>query len=210
MRRVERALISLTDKSGCEDFAGALAAMGIEILSTGGTALKLRGSGIIVTDVSDFTGFPEMLDGRVKTLHPLVHGGILNQRDNADHQQQCRDQGIKPIDILAVNLYAFAKTVAVPGCTLVDAIENIDIGGPTLLRAAAKNFHDVTVIIDPADYPQVLAELRAHGNTTLVTRFQLARKVFELTSTYDTAIAQWLRTVDPAIDPYFSGVGDHA
>lgn len=210
MRRVERALISLTDKSGCEDFAGALAAMGIEILSTGGTALKLRGSGVKVTDVSDFTGFPEMLDGRVKTLHPLVHGGILNQRDNADHQRQCRDQGIKPIDILAVNLYAFAKTVAVPGCTLVDAIENIDIGGPTLLRAAAKNFHDVTVIIDPADYPQVLAELRAHGNTTLVTRFQLARKVFELTSTYDTAIAQWLRTVDPAIDPYFSGAGDHA
>jgi len=210
MRRVERALISLTDKSGCEDFAGALAAMGIEILSTGGTALKLRGSGIKVTDVSDFTGFPEMLDGRVKTLHPLVHGGILNQRDNADHQRQCRDQGIKPIDILAVNLYAFAKTVAVPGCTLVDAIENIDIGGPTLLRAAAKNFHDVTVIIDPADYPQVLAELRAHGNTTLVTRFQLARKVFELTSTYDTAIAQWLRTVDPVTDPYFSGAGDHA
>src|SRR5665647_250831 len=208
MRRVERALISLTDKSGCEDFAGALVAMGIEILSTGGTALKLRGSGMKVTDVSDFTGFPEMLDGRVKTLHPLVHGGILYQRDNADHQRQCSDQGIKPIDILAVNLYAFAKTVAVPGCTLVDAIENIDIGGPTLLRAAAKNFHDVTVIIDPADYPQVLAELRAHGNTTLVTRFQLARKVFELTSTYDTAIAQWLRTVDPAIDPYFSGAGD--
>ena len=210
MRRVERALISLTDKSGCEEFAGALAAMGIEILSTGGTAQKLRGSGIQVTDVSDFTGFPEMLDGRVKTLHPLVHGGILNQRDNAEHQRQCSEHGIKPIDILAVNLYAFAKTVAVPGCTLADAIENIDIGGPTLLRAAAKNFHDVTVIIDPADYAQVLAELRTHGNTTLVTRFRLARKVFELTSAYDTAIAQWLQTVDPATDTYFSEADDHA
>ncbi len=210
MRRVERALISLTDKSGCEDFAGALATMGIEILSTGGTAQKLRGSGIQVTDVSDFTGFPEMLDGRVKTLHPLVHGGILNQRDNAEHQRQCSEQGIKPIDILAVNLYAFAKTVAIPGCTLVDAIENIDIGGPTLLRAAAKNFHDVTVIIDPSDYAQVLAELRTHGNTTLVTRFRLARKVFELTSAYDTAIAQWLQAVDPATDSYFSGADDHA
>lgn len=210
MRKVERALISLTDKSGCEDFAGSLAAMGIEILSTGGTAQKLRGSGIQVTDVSDFTGFPEMLDGRVKTLHPLVHGGILNQRDNAEHQRQCKEQGIKPIDILAVNLYAFAKTVAVPGCTLADAIENIDIGGPTLLRAAAKNFHDVTVIIDPADYAQVLSELRAHGNTTPATRFRLARKVFELTSAYDTAIALWLQTVDPATDPYFSGTDDHA
>ncbi len=210
MRRVERALISLTDKSGCEGFAGALAAMGIEILSTGGTAQKLRASGLKVTDVSEFTGFPEMLDGRVKTLHPLVHGGILNQRENADHQGQCRQHGIKPIDIVAVNLYAFAQTVSDPGCTLADAIENIDIGGPTLLRASAKNFQDVTVIIDPTDYPQVLSELQAQGNTTLATRFRLARKVFELTSTYDTAIAQWLRTVDPAVDPYFSGADDHA
>jgi len=210
MRRVERALISLTDKSGCEDFAVALAAMGIEILSTGGTAQKLRASGLAVTDVSEFTGFPEMLDGRVKTLHPLVHGGILNQRGNANHQEQCQAHGIKPIDIVAVNLYAFAKTVAVPGCTLTDAIENIDIGGPTLLRASAKNFQDVTVIVDPADYPQVLSELQARGNTTLSTRFRLARKVFELTSAYDTAIVQWLRTVDPETDPYFAGADDHA
>ena len=210
MRRVERALISLTDKSGCEEFARALAAMGIEILSTGGTARKLRDSGIQVTEVSDFTGFPEMLDGRVKTLHPLVHGGILNQRDNAAHRQQCSAHGIKPIDIVAVNLYAFAKTVAVPGCTLADAIENVDIGGPTLLRAAAKNFHDVTVIIDPVDYAQVLTELRTQGNTTLATRFRLARQVFELTSAYDLAIAEWLRAVDPATNPYFSGVSDHA
>jgi phosphoribosylaminoimidazolecarboxamide formyltransferase/IMP cyclohydrolase len=209
MRRVERALISLTDKSGCEEFARALAVMGLEILSTGGTARALRDSGIQVTDVSDFTGFPEMLDGRVKTLHPLVHGGILNQRDNAEHRRQCQSHGIKPIDIVAVNLYAFAKTVAVPGCTLADAIENIDIGGPTLLRAAAKNFQDVTVIVDPGDYAQVLSELRSQGNTTLATRFRLARKVFELTSTYDTAIAEWLRTVDPATNPYFSGA-DHA
>ncbi len=210
MRRVQRALISLTDKSGCADFAGALAALGIEILSTGGTAQKLRQSGLAVIDVSDFTGFPELLDGRVKTLHPLVHGGILNQRDNAAHGDQCRAHGIKPIDIVAVNLYAFEKTVAVAGCTLADAIENIDIGGPTLLRAAAKNFHDVTVIVDPADYPQVLTELHAYGNTTVATRFCLARKVFELTASYDTAIAQWLRTVDPATDPFFVGAEDHA
>ena len=210
MRRVERALISLTDKAGCEDFAKALAAMGVEILSTGGTAQKLRASGLSVTDVSEFTGFPEMLDGRVKTLHPLVHGGILNQRDNVDHQEQCRRHGIKPIDLIAVNLYAFAKIVANPDCTLVDAIENIDIGGPTLLRASAKNFQDVTVIVDPADYPQVLAELEAHGNTTLATRFRLARKVFELTASYDAAIVQWLRTVDPETNSYFAGAGDHA
>jgi phosphoribosylaminoimidazolecarboxamide formyltransferase/IMP cyclohydrolase len=210
MRQVERALISLTDKSGCADFAGALVAMGIEILSTGGTARILRDSGIAVTDVADFTKFPEMLDGRVKTLHPLVHGGILHQRDNAEHRHQCQAHGIRPIDIVAVNLYAFAKTVAVPGCTLADAIENIDIGGPTLLRAAAKNFQDVTVIVDPADYLQVLTELRAHGNTTLATRFRLARKVFALTSAYDTAIAQWLQTVDTATDPYFAGTDNHA
>jgi len=210
MRKVERALISLTDKSGCEDFAKALADMGIEILSTGGTAQKLRASGVPVQDVSEFTGFPEMLDGRVKTLHPLVHGGILNQRANTEHQEQCANHGIKPIDIVAVNLYAFAKTVADPNCTLADAIENIDIGGPTLLRASAKNFHDVTVIVDPADYAVVLAELRAQGNTTLATRFRLACKVFELTSSYDTAIIQWLRTVDPKTNPYFAEGETHA
>ena len=210
MRKVERALISLTDKSGCEEFARALAAMGVEILSTGGTAQKLRSREIPVTDVADFTGFPEMLDGRVKTLHPLVHGGILNQRGNVEHQQQCRDHGIKPIDIVAVNLYAFGKTVAIPGCTLADAIENIDIGGPTLLRAAAKNFHDVTVIVDPADYVQVLDELQTHGNTTLATRFRLARKVFELTAAYDAAIATWLQTIDSGTNPYFAESADHA
>lgn len=210
MKKVERALISLTDKSGCEDFAKALATLGIEILSTGGTARTLRANGVQVTDVSDFTGFPEMLDGRVKTLHPLVHGGILHQRANSEHRQQCAHHGIKPIDLVAVNLYAFAQTVANPACTLADAIENIDIGGPTLLRASAKNFQDVTVIVDPADYPIVLAELHTQGNTTLGTRFRLACKVFELTSDYDTAIIQWLRTVDPTTNPFFAVEDSHA
>lgn len=205
MNKAARALISLTDKSGIESFAKELAGLGIEILSTGGTAKKLRDSGLPVKDVSDFTGFPEMLDGRVKTLHPLVHGGILSQRGNAEHQRQCAAHGIQPIDIIAVNLYAFEKTVADPSCPLDEAIENIDIGGPTMLRAAAKNFHDVTVIVDPADYPQVLAELRANGNTTLKTRFRLAVKVFQLTSTYDTAIANWLAKVDADSNPYFEG-----
>ncbi|MBM9537976.1 IMP cyclohydrolase [Desulfobulbus alkaliphilus] len=210
MRRVERALISLTDKSGCEAFAGAMAAMGIEILSTGGTARVLRAGGVAVTDVAQFTGFPEMLDGRVKTLHPLVHGGILNQRSNAEHQQQCRQHGIRPIDIVAVNLYAFSRTVAEPGCTLADAIEQVDIGGPTLLRAAAKNFHDVTVIVDPDDYRQVLDELGRHGNTTLPTRFRLACKVFAMTSAYDSEIAAWLQSVDPGTHPFFTGADEHA
>jgi phosphoribosylaminoimidazolecarboxamide formyltransferase/IMP cyclohydrolase len=205
MNKVKRALISLTDKSGIEDFARALTELGVEILSTGGTAKKMRDNGIPVTDVSEFTGFPEMLDGRVKTLHPLVHGGILNQRENADHQEQCRQHGIKPIDIVAVNLYAFEKTVADPDCSLADAIENIDIGGPTLLRASAKNFRDVTVIVDPADYEQVLAEIQETGNTTLKTRFKLAVKVFQLTSTYDTAIADWLARVEVDTNPCFSG-----
>ena len=200
MQRAQRALISLTDKSGCERFAGALAALGIEILSTGGTAKTLRASGVAVTDVSAFTGFPEMLDGRVKTLHPLVHGGILHQRDNQTHLRQCAEHNIRPIDIVAVNLYAFADTVARPGCALADAIENIDIGGPTLLRAAAKNCRDVSVIVDPADYDQVLAELSEHGNTRLTTRLRLARKVFALTAAYDAAISHYLETIDPAAE----------
>jgi len=205
MEKVTRALISLTDKSGIEPFAEALAAEGIEILSTGGTAKKLRDAGIPVVDVSDFTGFPEMLDGRVKTLHPKVHGGILYQRSNADHRRQCAEHGLLPIDIIAVNLYAFEKTVADPKCSLGDAIENIDIGGPTMLRASAKNFNDVTVIVDPADYPLVLDEIRKYGNTTLKTRFYLARKVFALTSQYDTAITAWLQQVDVESNEYFKG-----
>ncbi|MDA3971298.1 MAG: IMP cyclohydrolase [Desulfobulbaceae bacterium] len=196
MKKAERALISLTDKSGIEGFARELEALGIEILSTGGTAAKMRAEGIAVKDVSEFTGFPEMLDGRVKTLHPKVHGGILAQKTNADHVAQMQEHGLQAIDIVAVNLYAFEKTVADPACTLANAIENIDIGGPTMLRAAAKNYQDVTVIVDPADYPIVVSELKATGNTTLKTRFKLARKVFALTSAYDTAIIQWLDQVD--------------
>lgn len=202
MQKIERALISLTDKSGIEGFAGELAKLGIDLLSTGGTAKKLREAGLRVMDVSEFTGFPEMLDGRVKTLHPKVHGGILNQRDNNDHQQQCAAHGLRNIDLIAVNLYAFEKTVADPNCSLADAIENIDIGGPTMLRAAAKNFHDVTVIVDPADYPLVLQEIKATGNTSLKTRFYLMKKVFALTSVYDTAISQWLEKVDDERDSY--------
>ncbi|OIP48910.1 MAG: IMP cyclohydrolase [Deltaproteobacteria bacterium CG_4_10_14_3_um_filter_60_8] len=203
MNKITRALISLTDKSGIADFAKELQGLGVEILSTGGTARKMREHGIQVKDVADFTGFPEMLDGRVKTLHPKVHGGILAQRDNPAHVAQMQQHGLLPIDLIAVNLYAFDKAVADPGCTLAHAIENIDIGGPTMLRAAAKNFHDVTVLVDPADYPVVLAEIRTTGNTTLKTRFRLAVKVFELTSGYDTAIVAWLRKVDVERDVYF-------
>jgi len=205
MKKIERALISLTDKSGIEEFSRQLNEFSIEILSTGGTAKKMRDAGVAVKDVSEFTGFPEMLDGRVKTLHPKVHGGILNQRDNQSHRQQCEEAGIKDIDLVAVNLYAFEKTVADPACSLGDAIENIDIGGPTLLRASAKNFRDVTVIVDPADYELVLGEIRETGNTTLKTRFYLATKVFELTSRYDTAISQWLDGVNVDTNGYFKG-----
>lgn len=205
MNKIERALISLTDKAGIEGFATQLSNLGIELLSTGGTAKKLRDAGLTVMDVSEFTGFPEMLDGRVKTLHPKVHGGILNQRANSDHQQQCAAHGLKNIDLIAVNLYAFEKTIADPNCSLADAIENIDIGGPTMLRAAAKNFHDVTVIVDPADYLQVVREIKEFGNTILKTRFKLMRKVFALTSAYDTAISNWLEKVDIEKNNYFSG-----
>ncbi len=202
---IKRALISLTDKSGIEDFAKELETLGVAILSTGGTARKLRDEGIQVIDVADFTGFPEMLDGRVKTLHPKIHGGILHRRDNADHLQQCKEYGIEGIELVAVNLYAFENTVAAGRCTLRDAIENIDIGGPALLRASAKNFQDVTVIVDPADYQLVLDELKKYGNTTLKTRFYLAIKVFALTSRYDTAISEWLDTVNLDTNEYFQG-----
>lgn len=205
MKKMERALISLTDKSGIEGFAMLLQELGIEILSTGGTAKKMRESSITVKDVSEFTGFPEMLDGRVKTLHPKVHAGILHQRENPSHQDQMVEHGLETIDLVAVNLYAFDKATQDPNCTVANAIENIDIGGPTMLRAAAKNFQDVTVIVDPADYPQVISEIKEHGNTTLVTRFRLAVKVFQLTSTYDTAIAEWLSKVDTAANPHFQG-----
>jgi phosphoribosylaminoimidazolecarboxamide formyltransferase / IMP cyclohydrolase len=203
MKKMERAVISLTDKTGIEGFAKELDDLGIEILSTGGTAKKIREHGVKVKDVSEFTGFPEMLDGRVKTLHPKVHGGILAQKTNDEHLAQMKEHGLEAIDLVAVNLYDFAKATSDPNCTLANAIENIDIGGPTMLRASAKNFQDVTVIVDPADYPIVLKEIKETGNTTLKTRFRLAVKVFELTSTYDTAITAWLQNVNADEDPHF-------
>jgi phosphoribosylaminoimidazolecarboxamide formyltransferase/IMP cyclohydrolase len=192
-RPIRRALISVSDKSGVVDFARALAARGVHILSTGGTAKLLAQASIAVTEVSDFTGSPEIMDGRVKTLHPKIHGGILGRRGTDDAVM--RQRGIEPIDLIAVNLYPFEATVAKPGCTLEDAIENIDIGGPTLLRAAAKNHADVTVVVDAADYARVLAELEQQGGVSEATRRELATKVFEHTARYDGAIANWLGTL---------------
>ena len=194
MEAIKRALMSVTDKSGLAEFGRFLAEQGVEILSTGGTAKMLRDSGVPVVEVSDYTGFPEMLDGRVKTLHPKIHGGILGRRDLAAHLEQMARHDIAPIDLVVVNLYQFEKAVAQPGCTLEDAIENIDIGGPTLLRAAAKNYQAITVVVDPTDYSKVMQEMKSHnGATTVATRFQLARKVFALTSAYDTAISNYLK-----------------
>ncbi len=196
MSRIEYALISVTDKTGIADFAGALSGLGVKIISTGGTAKAIRNGGVPVTDISDYTGFPEMMDGRVKTLHPKVHGGLLGLRDNPEHTEMMEKYGIKPIDLVVVNLYQFENTVARKGVSLEEAIENIDIGGPAMLRSSAKNFRDVTIVVDPADYERVLEEMKLHsGNTTLKTRFRLAKKVFRLTHHYDGAITQYLKTV---------------
>ncbi|HMS78181.1 MAG TPA: bifunctional phosphoribosylaminoimidazolecarboxamide formyltransferase/IMP cyclohydrolase [Burkholderiaceae bacterium] len=192
MHRVERALISVSDKEGVVELAGQLAALGVKLLSTGGTAKLLQQSGIAVTEVSDYTGFPEMLDGRVKTLHPKVHGGLLARRDSPEHMAALEAHGIGRIDLLVVNLYPFQQTVSRLDCTLEDAIENIDIGGPAMLRAAAKNHSGVAVVVDPKDYRKVLGEIREHGVVGDATRFELARKVFAHTAQYDGAIANWL------------------
>ena len=195
MGKIERAIISVTDKSGIVEFAKSLSELGVQILSTGGTARALREGGISVTDISDYTGFPEMMDGRVKTLHPKVHGGLLGLRDNPEHVKVMKAHGIKTIDMVVVNLYQFEKTVVKEGVTLEEAIENIDIGGPSMLRSSAKNFRHVTVIVDPADYEVVLREMKeTGGETTLKTRFRLARKVFQLTHQYDGAISEYLET----------------
>ena len=194
MRKVSRALISVSDKTGVVDFAAGLAELGVEILSTGGTAKLLRESGLTVRDVSEVTGFPEMLDGRVKTLHPKVHGGILAIRSNPHHQKQVAEHRIELIDLVAVNLYPFEKTAAKPGVTLEELIENIDIGGPSMIRSAAKNFRDVTVVVDAQDFPPVLAELRANqGSISRETRARLARKAFATTAAYDGAISTTLQ-----------------
>jgi phosphoribosylaminoimidazolecarboxamide formyltransferase/IMP cyclohydrolase len=190
--KVERALLSVSDKSGIVELARALAAAGVQIISTGGTARLLEKEGVKVTEVSAHTGFAEMLDGRVKTLHPKIHGGLLARRDDASHLAAIRAAGIEPIDLVVVNLYPFAATVADPDCRLEDAIENIDIGGPAMLRSAAKNYGGVAVVVDPADYAKVLAELKGSGGVSATTRFALAKKAFAHTAAYDGAIANYL------------------
>jgi phosphoribosylaminoimidazolecarboxamide formyltransferase/IMP cyclohydrolase len=198
MNKVRQALISVSDKTGLVEFAQALADMGIRILSTGGTARLLEKAGVAATEVSAHTGFPEMLDGRVKTLHPKIHGGILARRDSRDHMAAIRAAGIEPIDLIVVNLYPFQATVADPDCRLEDAVENIDIGGPAMIRAAAKNYGSVAVVVDPADYGRVLDELRASGEVADTTRFALAKKVFAHTAAYDGAISNYLFSLDAA------------
>jgi phosphoribosylaminoimidazolecarboxamide formyltransferase/IMP cyclohydrolase len=190
---IQRALLSVSDKTGLVDFARRLHAHGVELLSTGGTAHALRAAGIPTRDLSDFTGFPEMLDGRVKTLHPKVHAGLLHLRGDAKHEATMAEHGLLPIDLVCVNLYPFEATVAKPGVSFEDAIENIDIGGPAMLRSAAKNMRSVTVVTDPADYARVLAEMDAHGGaTTEALRLRLGQKVFARVAAYNAAIAAYL------------------
>lgn len=193
MTAIKRALISLSDKSGIIPFAKKLNNGGVAILSTGGTARLLRDNGIDATEVSDYTGFPEMMDGRVKTLHPKIHGALLGLRDNPEHIEAMQKHGIIPIDMVVINLYPFQQTIS-RGCTLDEAIENIDIGGPAMLRSAAKNYKYVTVIIDPKDYDSVLSEMELNdGCVSEETNFRLAIKVFELTSQYDSMIATYFK-----------------
>lgn len=187
---IKRALISVSDKRGLVEFAKELNRLGVEIISTGGTAKTLKEAGINVIDVSQYTGFPEIMDGRVKTLHPLIHGGILARRDNPEDIERMKQLGIKPIDMVVVNLYPFEATVKKEGVTLEEAIENIDIGGPTLLRAAAKNYKDVVVIVDPDDYSAILEELKK-GDVSMDKRIELAKKVFSHTARYDALIAEY-------------------
>src|SRR5256885_6819761 len=196
--KIQRAILSVTDKSGLVEFARALAAMDVELVSTGGTAKLLREQGIKVRDISDLTGFPEMLDGRVKTLHPKVHGGILHRRDVAGHRAAVEEHGIPTIDMVVVNLYAFEKTAAKPGATFEELIENIDIGGPSMIRSAAKNFADVAIVTSPSDYDAIAQELQ-HQNGTLSkqTKWRLAQKAFATTAAYDSAIASTLERVSP-------------
>ncbi len=193
---IQRAILSVTDKSGLVDFARKLAAMKVELISTGGTANLLRESGIPVKDISDLTGFPEMLDGRVKTLHPKVHGGILHRRDDAAHRDAVAVHGIQPIDLVVVNLYAFEKTAAKPGVKFEELIENVDIGGPSMIRSAAKNFQDVAVVTSPDDYNAIAGEMaKSAGDLSRATKWRLAQKAFATTAAYDSAISSTLEQI---------------
>src|SRR5580700_4920156 len=200
--RIQRAVLSVTDKTGLVDFARQLSGLGIELISTGGTAKLLRDSGISVKDISELTGFPEMLDGRVKTLHPKVHGGILHRRENPAHVAAVAEHGILPIDMIVVNLYAFEKTAAKPSVAFEELIENIDIGGPSMIRSAAKNFHYVAVVTSPADYQAVAEELTStRGALSLETKWRLAQKAFATTAAYDSAIASTLERIPDVKSP---------
>ena len=195
--KIRRALLSVSDKTGLVDFAKALLTHGVEIVSTGGTAQLLKLNGVVVTEVQDYTGFPEMMEGRVKTLHPKVHGGILARRDQPGHVKAMEEHGIPPIDMVVVNLYPFAQTVARAGVTMEDAIENIDIGGPAMVRAAAKNHEFVAVVTDPRDYAELAGKLKAGGGALdHETRYALAAKAFSHTAEYDGMISGWLTARD--------------
>ena len=196
MSKIQRAILSVTDKSGLVDFARKLAAFGVELVTTGGTAKLLRDSGIAVKDISELTGFPEMLDGRVKTLHPMVHGGILHRREDSGHRAAVAEHGIPAIDMVVVNLYAFEKTAAKPGVQFEEVVENIDIGGPSMIRSAAKNFQDVAVVTSPDDYGAITEEMAYSGCTlSRETKWRLAQKAFAMTAAYDSAIASTLERV---------------
>src|SRR5216110_1786175 len=193
MAKIQRALLSVYDKTGLIPFAQTLVAATVELISTGGTARALREAGLPVIELGDYTGFPEMLDGRVKTLHPMVHGGLLFLRGKPAHEAAVKKHGIRPIDLVVVNLYPFEQTVARPKVTLEEAIENIDIGGPSMLRSAAKNHQSVTVVMDPEDYAEVGEQIKSSGNTSLEMRRKLAARVFARTAAYDAAIAAHLQ-----------------
>ena len=214
---IARALLSVSDKTGIVQLARKLSALNIEIISTGGTARALKESGVPVVSIDAYTGHPEIMDGRVKTLHPRVHGGILAVRNNDTHRKQMAMNGIKPIDMVVVNLYPFVRTIEKPGVSIEEAIENIDIGGPAMVRSAAKNHRFVTVVVDPADYPAILGEIEKSGTVSLGTRKRLAAKAFAHTAGYDTAIAAYLSKVHgPArsrvrqVKTYISSQKSHA
>src|SRR5277367_3119896 len=196
MGKIQRAILSVTDKTGLADFARKLAKMGVDLVSTGGTAKLLRDAGIKVSDISDLTGFPEMLDGRVKTLHPKVHGGILHMRSKPEHMAAVSEHGIQPIDMVVVNLYAFEKTAGKPGVEFEEIIENIDIGGPSMVRSAAKNFQDVAIVTSPSDYDTIAREMEnGGGSLSLKTKWRLAQRAFATTAAYDSAIASTLERI---------------